>query len=365
MSVLIKGGRIVTAADDYVGDVFDRERDGRRCSASRSTCSADKVIDAAGKYVIPGAIDPHTHIEMFFGGTVTLRRLHVGHDLGGVRRHDDARRLLHAGAGHVVRPGARELPREDRPLQARDRRRLPHRRHRPARGRLARGARDAARPGRHLLQAVHGLQGRRHGRRRDAVQDDADRARDRRARDGARRERRRDRHHRQGGRRRRARRSRTGTRARARPRPRARRRTARSSSRASPAARSTSSTSPARSRSSRSRSRARRAGTSGARPAPSTCSSTSPRSTSPASRARSTSTRRRRGRRRTRSTSGTRCSGDVLSVVSTDHCPFKLARAEGDQRRDVPEGPERRPGDREPAAHAARRSASTRGPPDA
>src|SRR5829696_6602157 len=54
MSVLIKGGRIITAADDYVGDVY-----------------ADKVIDAAGKYVFPGAIDPHTHIEMFFGGTTT------------------------------------------------------------------------------------------------------------------------------------------------------------------------------------------------------------------------------------------------------------------------------------------------------
>src|SRR5207247_8471120 len=33
--------------------------------------SADKTIDAIGKYVIPGAIDPHTHLEMFFGGTVT------------------------------------------------------------------------------------------------------------------------------------------------------------------------------------------------------------------------------------------------------------------------------------------------------
>ncbi len=40
------------------------------------------------------------------------------------------------------------------------------------------------------------------------------------------------------------------------------------------------------------------------------------------SRAASTSTRRRRGRRRTRSTSGTRSRTDVLSVVSTDHCPF-------------------------------------------
>ena len=57
----------------------------------------------------------------------------------------------------------------------------------------ARGARDAARPGRHLVQALHGLQGRAAGRRRDALPHDGGRRADRRARDGARRERRRDR----------------------------------------------------------------------------------------------------------------------------------------------------------------------------
>jgi dihydropyrimidinase len=70
MSVLIKGGRIVTAADDYVGDVFI---DNGTISLIGESLDqpADKVIDAAGKYVLPGAIDPHTHIEMFFGGTTT------------------------------------------------------------------------------------------------------------------------------------------------------------------------------------------------------------------------------------------------------------------------------------------------------
>jgi dihydropyrimidinase len=70
MSVLIKGGRIVTAADDYVGDVYV---DNGAISLIGESLDqpADKVIDAAGKYVIPGAIDPHTHIEMFFGGTTT------------------------------------------------------------------------------------------------------------------------------------------------------------------------------------------------------------------------------------------------------------------------------------------------------
>src|SRR5919109_2524003 len=70
MSVLIKGGRIVTAADDYVGDVFVDNGTVSLIGESLDV-QADKVIDAAGKYVFPGAIDPHTHIEMFFGGTVT------------------------------------------------------------------------------------------------------------------------------------------------------------------------------------------------------------------------------------------------------------------------------------------------------
>ena len=70
MSVLIKGGRIVTAANDYVGDVFV---DGGVISSTGVSIDrpADRVIDAGGKYVLPGAIDPHTHMEMPFGGTVS------------------------------------------------------------------------------------------------------------------------------------------------------------------------------------------------------------------------------------------------------------------------------------------------------
>jgi dihydropyrimidinase len=70
MSVLIKSGRIVTAADDYIGDVFVDNGTVSLIGESLDVV-ADKVIDASGKYVIPGAIDPHTHIELPFGGTVT------------------------------------------------------------------------------------------------------------------------------------------------------------------------------------------------------------------------------------------------------------------------------------------------------
>jgi dihydropyrimidinase len=61
---------VITAADDYVGDVYI-ENGTVSLIGENLDQPADKVIDATGKYVIPGAIDPHTHIEMFFGGTTT------------------------------------------------------------------------------------------------------------------------------------------------------------------------------------------------------------------------------------------------------------------------------------------------------
>jgi len=70
MSVLIKGGRIVTAVDDYVGDIY-AENGVISLLGESLDVSAERTIDASGKFVFPGAIDPHTHIELPFGGTVT------------------------------------------------------------------------------------------------------------------------------------------------------------------------------------------------------------------------------------------------------------------------------------------------------
>lgn len=70
MSVIIKGGRIVTAADSYVGDIYIEDETVSVIGRSLDV-QADKVIDASGKYVLPGCIDPHTHVEFPFGGTIT------------------------------------------------------------------------------------------------------------------------------------------------------------------------------------------------------------------------------------------------------------------------------------------------------
>jgi dihydropyrimidinase len=91
MSVLIRGGRIVTAADDYVADLYVEDETITMIGESRDL-TADKVIDAAGKYVLPGCIDPHTHLDMPFGGTVTIDDVEAGQTsaaFGGTTCHVD------------------------------------------------------------------------------------------------------------------------------------------------------------------------------------------------------------------------------------------------------------------------------------
>jgi dihydropyrimidinase len=90
-SVLIKGGRVITAADDYVGDVFV-ENERISLIGESLDVEADKVIDASGRYVLPGGVDPHTHLDMPFGGTVTIDDVESGQTaaaFGGTTCHVD------------------------------------------------------------------------------------------------------------------------------------------------------------------------------------------------------------------------------------------------------------------------------------
>src|SRR6266481_7732664 len=68
MKTLITGGTIVTASDNYKADVLV---DGEKIAMIGKDLKAAgaKRIDATGKYVIPGGIDVHTHMELPFGGT--------------------------------------------------------------------------------------------------------------------------------------------------------------------------------------------------------------------------------------------------------------------------------------------------------
>jgi dihydropyrimidinase len=60
-SIVIEDGKII-----FIGDEKDVQT------------SDVKVIDACGKYVIPGGIDPHTHFELEFGGTVSVDDFYHG-----------------------------------------------------------------------------------------------------------------------------------------------------------------------------------------------------------------------------------------------------------------------------------------------
>ena len=92
MSLVIKGGTIVTADRTYKADVLV---EGETITAIGEGLKGDSSLDAADCYVMPGGIDPHTHLEMPFMGTRFRRELRERHQGGAVGRHHDGRRLLH------------------------------------------------------------------------------------------------------------------------------------------------------------------------------------------------------------------------------------------------------------------------------
>src|SRR4026208_527177 len=81
MKTLIKNGHIVTAVDSYVADILIdgstvalMGRDLEGIAGTRETS-----MDGTGKLVIPGGIDPHTHMDLPFGGTSSSDDFETGH----------------------------------------------------------------------------------------------------------------------------------------------------------------------------------------------------------------------------------------------------------------------------------------------
>src|SRR5438309_8056573 len=75
---VIANGRVVTASDTYASDVAISNGKivaiGQSLPRENATC----IIDAAGKYVLPGGIDVHTHLDMPFGGTTSADDFETG-----------------------------------------------------------------------------------------------------------------------------------------------------------------------------------------------------------------------------------------------------------------------------------------------
>jgi dihydropyrimidinase len=71
MHLLIKNGTLVTAADTFMADVEVEGERIVRIGRALDTTEDARVIDAAGKYLLPGGVDPHTHLDTPSQGTTT------------------------------------------------------------------------------------------------------------------------------------------------------------------------------------------------------------------------------------------------------------------------------------------------------
>ena len=90
MSILIKNGRVVTASETYIADVYTEDE--KIVAIGKDLVyQADKVIDATGKLVFPGGIDPHVHLDMPFMGTYSSDDYETG-----------TRAALHGGTTMII-----------------------------------------------------------------------------------------------------------------------------------------------------------------------------------------------------------------------------------------------------------------------
>jgi len=82
MTVLIKGGTVVTADQTYRADILCTDGKIRAIGENLDAPSGTRTVDAGGQYVMPGGIDPHTHMQLPFMGTVASEDFFTGTSAG-------------------------------------------------------------------------------------------------------------------------------------------------------------------------------------------------------------------------------------------------------------------------------------------
>jgi dihydropyrimidinase len=78
MALLIKNGEIVTSAERYIADILCENETITRIDKNIEPPKGTEVIDAKGKFVFPGFIDPHVHIYLPFMGTFSKDTYETG-----------------------------------------------------------------------------------------------------------------------------------------------------------------------------------------------------------------------------------------------------------------------------------------------
>jgi dihydropyrimidinase len=78
MTVLIKGGTVVNAEQTFRADVLCQDGVITAVGENLDAPKGATVVDAGGQYVMPGGIDPHTHMQLPFMGTVTTEDFYTG-----------------------------------------------------------------------------------------------------------------------------------------------------------------------------------------------------------------------------------------------------------------------------------------------
>ena len=68
MSILIKNGTVVTAEGEFAGDIY-LEGESIKAIGKDLSVKADEVVDAKGKYILPGGVDQHVHFSFTYKGS--------------------------------------------------------------------------------------------------------------------------------------------------------------------------------------------------------------------------------------------------------------------------------------------------------